>query len=138
MRPDLSALDHSYLTRRRHRSTIGDYHPVIDAIQPGDVLRMKSGHLRTVVAVSRHEQDDRLHSVTVPKLRASQYPSATTILDRSMLVQTLGAIEGHVDLCASPLLCKVAEAEARSYRRPLGGPRAHDFVTQQETVGRIY
>ena len=135
---DPSALDHTRHQSRRHQHTIGDYDDVIDAILPGDVLRMKSGYLRTVVSVQRHAEDDRLHSVTVPKLRTSRYPSATTILDRSMLAQGLESIAGRVELCAQPLMCRVATAEATASRKGPGGPRSWDFVTQRETVGRIY
>jgi hypothetical protein len=63
------------------------------AIRPGDVVRMKTGRLRTVLQVSYQGPNGygpvRIRSVVFPILHCSWTERGYTIVDRTMLIATI-------------------------------------------------
>jgi len=99
----------------------------LDSIRPGDVLRFRTGTLRTVLDVS-HRPNGTVHSVMFAIRHCSWTNRGYTIIDRAGLLDRVdGPTNARINLARQPIAQRLLE-DARH-------PVPHTGITCCEVIG---
>lgn len=109
------------------------YDPVIDRLQPGDIILYGPLKRPRKIREVNHHPTDHVRSVVVVKLTPSRYVSPTTVLNRCALIAGVkGVLAEGVSLCMTDLECAVQrDIEEGRYGNDVR-------IQQHEAVGIIY